>query len=80
MRVASAAAAGAEEDDQGNDEDPGAVIIKKMAKAVIHQKVLRKNSLRGDFPLRYHSMAARKKRDRNIFIPFRIECNTIQGK
>ena len=50
MRDASAAAAGAEEDDQGNDEDPGTVVVKKVAKAVIHQKVLRKNSLRGGFP------------------------------
>ena len=46
----SAAAAGAEQDDQGDDNDPGAVVVKKVAKAVIHQKVLRKNSLRGISP------------------------------
>ena len=56
-----AAAAGAEQDDQGDDDDPGAVIVKEMAKAVVHQKVLRKNSLRGFCPLRYHHMGDSEK-------------------
>ena len=37
----SAAAADAAEDDQRDDNDPGASIVKKIAKAVVHQKVLR---------------------------------------
>ena len=35
-RKRSAAAAGAEYDDEGKNDDPSAVIVEKMAKAVIH--------------------------------------------
>ena len=43
-------AAATENYDNSENDDPGAVIVKEMAKAVIHQKVLRKNSLRGIAP------------------------------
>lgn len=49
-------AGAAEEDDQCDNDDPGAVIVKEVAKAVVHKKVLRKNVI-GDFPLRYYTMA-----------------------
>ena len=38
--VESAVAAATEYDDQSENDDPSAVIVKKMAKAVIHKKVL----------------------------------------
>ena len=61
-------AAGAEEDDQGDDDDPGAVIVKEMAKAVIHQKVLRKNSLRGIAP--YAIIIWRAPKSVHAYSPF----------
>ena len=47
---ALAVAGAAEEDDQGDDNDPGAVIVKEVAKAVVHQKVLRKKVFGGLAP------------------------------
>jgi hypothetical protein len=38
----SVAAAAAKENEKRDDDDPGAVIVKEMAEAVIHQKVLHK--------------------------------------
>ena len=45
-----AVAGAAEEDKQGDHNDPGAVIVKEVAKAVVHQKVLRKNVVGGLSP------------------------------
>ena len=39
-RAQNSVAAAAENHDQRNNNDPGAVIVKEVAKAVIHQKVL----------------------------------------
>ena len=54
------AAGAAEEENEGDDDEPGAVIVKEMAKAVVHKKVLRK-IVSGAIPLRYHSMAVQAK-------------------
>ena len=57
----STAAAAANENDERDHDDPGAVIVKEMAKAVIHQMILHK--MFGVVPLRYHTMRTAKKRD-----------------
>ena len=43
-------AAATENYDNSENDDPGAVIVKEMAKAVVHQKVLRKKVFGGLAP------------------------------